>query len=155
MNENKFTAKDYLHTAAQLTWGLPQSLIGLAWLAAWRAKNKDVKMQWRRGILAATSPAYSGGISLGLVTIAQDDVNTLNHEFGHCLQSLLLGPFYLPVIALPSLILNIFYRLGRVNIEQYYQFYTERWADKWGGVVREKMDMSQMTAATSPTNDEA
>jgi hypothetical protein len=64
--------------------------------------------------------------------------NHIFHEYGHTRQSHLLGPLYLIVIALPSLIwAGCFdeYR-ARHNIS-YYKLYTESWADKLGNVQRE------------------
>ena len=73
----------------------------------------------------------------------ESDEETLNtdvvkHEaLGHGTQSRILGPFYLPVIGLPSIIWAWLY--GAVipyTRNGYYRFYTEKWADKLGGVVR-------------------
>lgn len=63
------------------------------------------------------------------------------HELGHSIQSLRLGWFYLPFIALPSLIHNVFRRVKkrflkgdrlREYSKTYYEFYTERWASELG-----------------------
>ena len=62
----------------------------------------------------------------------------LLHEYGHTIQSKKLGLFYLFIIGLPSITwagcLQA-YR-NKYNVS-YYSFYTERWADKLGGVERE------------------
>ena len=59
------------------------------------------------------------------------------HEYGHTLQSKMLGPLYLIVIGLPSLIWAWLY--GPVipwSKNGYYVFYTEKWAEKLGEVKR-------------------
>ena len=51
------------------------------------------------------------------------------HEFGHTIQSRILGPFYLPFIGLPSI-----GHAGAWNLFgqewNYYDFYTESWANR-------------------------
>ena len=61
-------------------------------------------------------------------------MNYVKHEYGHTIQSKMLGPFYLLVIGLPSLMwawLGENFRKEK-NIS-YYAFYTEKWANKLGG----------------------
>jgi hypothetical protein len=55
-------------------------------------------------------------------------VSTKKHEQGHYYQNLALGPLYLPVIALPSLI----HAAVSPSHATYEQFYTEKWASAWG-----------------------
>ena len=64
--------------------------------------------------------------------------NYISHEYGHTIQSHKLGPLYLLVIALPSMIWAGCFENYRIkhNID-YYSFYTEVSADKLGGVNRE------------------
>ena len=62
----------------------------------------------------------------------------LMHEYGHTIQSQKLGPIYLLVIGLPSLIWAGCFETWRIKHKKsYYVFYTEKWADKLGGVSRE------------------
>ena len=66
----------------------------------------------------------------------KDNPTLWDHEHGHARQSLYLGPFYLFVIGIPSLLWACLYRKHKRG--SYYAFYTEKWADKLGGVVRPK-----------------
>jgi hypothetical protein len=60
------------------------------------------------------------------------------HEYGHTVQSRRLGPLYLLVIGLPSIIwAGCFESYRKKHNISYYSFYTERFADKLGGVKRE------------------
>lgn len=90
-----------------------------------------------RGVLYVVVPSFRGGISLGQYVIVNkyflDNPNMWLHEYGHCRQSLYLGPLYLLVIGLPSLIWAALYKPGKGS---YYDFYTEKWADRLGGVTR-------------------
>ena len=60
------------------------------------------------------------------------DESLLVHEYGHTIQSLILGPMYLPTIGLPSVIwLNFpgFKHWRRRTGTSYYSFFTERSAN--------------------------
>lgn len=68
------------------------------------------------------------------------DNSVLDHEYGHSIQSLYLGVFYLLIIGLPSLIrcqiaITYYQWFGKMDYK-YYKFYTEAWADKLGKVNR-------------------
>ena len=58
----------------------------------------------------------------------ESDNSFIHHEYGHTLQSAVLGPFYLPVIGVPSFLVS----QDIVEISgSYYDFYTESWANDW------------------------
>lgn len=63
--------------------------------------------------------------------------NAIYHEHGHQIQSRILGPLYLILIGLPSLLGNLVFRVFKINHKYYYKQPWEAWADKLGGVVRE------------------
>ena len=114
----------------QLTWGLPQTLVGfLLFLCNCRGEHC-----FHRGCIHTTWPDDLSGVSLGLFIFTGegciDDMR--DHEFGHSVQSLILGPFYLFVIGIPSLIWNRKWvrnlkRNGRAK--NYFSFFTEHWAE--------------------------
>lgn len=116
-------------------WQLPQNLVGL--ILNFFYKETHTLIYKDRKVFVC--PAFSGGISLGNTIIIKKyphDTKTWNvvkHEWGHTRQSLYLGPLYLFVIGLPSIIWAVIYNGTE---EGYYKFYTERWADKLGNVKR-------------------
>ena len=118
-------------------WQLPQNLLGL--LAGCFLKGKR-RLTGFPGIPQAIRIVAArnmwGGISLGNFVYLRPPAyeRMVRHEYGHCLQSRLLGPFYLFVIGLPSLLWALWWHPGRSV--SYYTFYTERWADSLGGVER-------------------
>lgn len=99
--------KKHAYTAAQWTWGLPQTLIGAALYAAHR---RDDHFDYRGA--RATAWDRDAGISLGKFifvprhTGKQQESPLLEHEYGHTLQSLILGPFYLLLVGAPSMLWN-------------------------------------------------
>ena len=125
-----------LYILCQCTWGLFQTFLGaLVFLAC----PGCARSLYRGGVV--TRWKGSRGLSLGLFLFVPEkaDERLLAHEYGHSLQSLLLGPLYLFVIGLPSVVwagLPVLERRRERRGVSYYAFYTERWADRWGGVVR-------------------
>lgn len=116
-------------------WGLPQNIIGgVMWLILSR-KNRHKRY---KSAYVCEMP-FGGGVSLGMF-IFVDDIDyekTIMHEYGHTKQSMLLGALYLLVIGLPSVVwAGCFDKYRRKHNKSYYSFYTEKWADKWGGVDR-------------------
>lgn len=84
----------------------------------------------------------NGGLSLGkyiFITrkFGEQTEEVIKHEYGHTIQSKYLGWLYLLVIALPSLIWAGCFDWYRIKTgKSYYDFYTESWANKLGGVER-------------------
>lgn len=115
--------------AVQLTWGAVQSAAGLAVALAHRGAPRcvfhgAVVTEWER----------NKGLSFGLFVFVPRlcSRRLLVHEYGHCVQSLVLGPAYLPLVALPSIVWAGMPALGRMRERRsysYYRFYTERLAD--------------------------
>lgn len=61
--------------------------------------------------------------------------DTRIHEYGHTIQSLLLGPVWAFVIAIPSFIWCNTPRFVKMRKEEgvsYYKLYCEGWANLWG-----------------------
>ena len=89
---------------------------------------------------------FDSAISLGNYIFLDSDGNfsykTIKHEFGHQKQSLMLGPLYLIIIGLPSIMGNILNRIKYKYFRRHYDpdFYYkqpwEAWADKLGDVER-------------------
>lgn len=140
--------KKVIYRIWQWTWGLPQSILGLALYLRWR----HCPHFEHHGALA-TQWGARGGISLGMFLFVPAPQNqsvrpdapapgtraryehTLFHEYGHTLQSLLLGPLYLVVIGIPSWLWCNLPPLRRLRKERgipYDSFYVERWATAWG-----------------------
>lgn len=112
----------------QCTWCLPQNLVGLLLLVFHRGKPRRF-----RGALV-TLWGHKGCASMGcFIFMNREEAGNqplLVHEYGHTMQSALLGWLYLPLAGLPSVVWYAcpFLRKGK----RYYSFYTERWANRLG-----------------------
>ena len=118
-------------------WGLPQNLIGFI-LYSYFKKGNVAQGKINDSYYTAI-PGKGSAISLGMFIVVfgyyQDYTKILKHEYGHSIQSKILGPLYLLVIGLPSIIwAGCFNKYRQKNNISYYSFYTEKWANKLGGV---------------------
>lgn len=151
--------KRYLYVLLQCTWGAPQSLVGaVLYLLHWRSQHLNFHGA------AATLWEYRSSVSLGVFVFAAKETyfnekinrehsqkelteRLLVHEYGHTIQSLILGPLYLIVIGLPSLLwagLPIFAKKRRDRGISYYSLYTEKWADSLGEAVTRKPSLGRL-----------
>lgn len=123
-----------------IIWQIPQIVIGL-FLLLWYHKSLKLIRTYRFvRVYACNMP---GGISLGcfaLINKYNCDEESIKHEgVGHTKQSRILGPLYLLVIGLPSILhagLNNIIGCCKKHKEGYYHYWTEKWADKLAGIKR-------------------
>lgn len=124
-----------LKTIGLYLWQSPQIIIGLVFLLILQFMKRPKLIDKVGSVRVYTSESMSGGISLGnyifLSVHSSTNTDTINHELGHCKQSRLLGLFYLFIIGIPSIVHAMLHKKGN-----YYDFYTERWADELMNVKR-------------------
>lgn len=115
----------------QYLWSLPQNLLGLLLRAIYKGNDSVYE-----DAIVRRSVKMKGGISLGRYIIINRYASrkTIMHEYGHCRQSKRLGPLYLLVIGLPSILHA--WRYDKKTGKSYYDYWTERWADRLGGIER-------------------
>lgn len=117
----------------KLLWTLPQNIIGFIGFLIFR---KGYKYKYNDAFIIEVKNKY-GSISLGNFIFVPNatDEETIKHEYGHTLQSKKLGWLYLFIIGIPSIIwASCFEGYRKKHNISYYAFYTERWANKLGGV---------------------
>lgn len=128
-------------------WQLPQHIVALLVFAQNKIRKgtcekKDTEnIKWYK-----IKYISNAGISLGNYIFLDLDryisSKDVKHEYGHTIQSKILGPFYLIIVGIPSIVRNIFDRLFHKkwsNLQRniwYYSGYPENWADKLGKVDR-------------------
>ena len=108
--------RKFFYVLFQCTWGFPQTLVGLiVFLANIRRKHffyhGSVVTVWDSGssvslglFLFVTRNAFGIVSRRGAARRVDLSRELLVHEYGHTIQSLVLGPLYLPVIGLPSVL---------------------------------------------------
>jgi len=111
-------------------WTLPQNLLGLTLIIIY---GLPFKTKYKSAYIYDKFPAE--GISLGYFILFDDYEHTVSeadikHEYGHFIQNLIFGPLYLLVIGIFSE-LNYRFHFSK----SYYNFWTEKWADRLGGVT--------------------
>lgn len=129
--------KRVLFALVMCTWALPQTLIGLGFFIA----NRKRPHRMYRGSID-TQWNYHGGLSLGLFIFTppdgQENAPLIRvHEYGHCIQSLVLGPLML-FIGIVSVLwgdLPYYSRLRKERNLPYTACFAEAWASRWGEKV--------------------
>lgn len=112
-------------------WQLPQHLIALFMRAVIKVEPSTRYIIWTNCGL----PSFSLG---EYVFMCESDAKGYRHEVGHTFQSRYLGWLWLLVIGIPSALHWVWYKCyGAKHGANYYSFYTEKWADKLGGVYRD------------------
>lgn len=128
--------KRLLYILCQCTWGAVQTLIGVVIFLLCTEKQKliyhgAVVTKWK----------LQGSLSLGMFIFLSDRIDdsrkrkVLVHEYGHTIQSLILGPLYLIIIGLPSFVWAGFppcEKYRRQKKRSYYWLYPEYWANCLG-----------------------
>ena len=129
-----------LYVLCQCTWGALQTALGLIVFLV-HVKDRHsfyhgaIVTRWQMRSSAALGP---------FVFLAKGDSadehpgSLLVHEYGHTIQSLILGPLFLPVIGIPSLLWAGLPYCKKKRAEKqisYFSFYTESWANLLGGRI--------------------
>ena len=126
--------KRILVMVLQCTWGLAQTILGafvfLKLLSCpHRIYRGSIDTRWEK----------RGGMSLGLfIFTPQEESERAQkvrvHEYGHCIQSIVLGPLYLIVGLISVTWANFpyFRKLRKEKNIPYTSCFVESWASKWG-----------------------
>lgn len=126
----------------QWTWGFIQNFSGLCMAMLWRQKD------WHRYKNAIVTHytnrkrARKGYFAMGMFIFTDDMLpvatydKVLSHEYGHTVQSMILGPFFPLVVGLPSMLrfryFSFLKKRGRRPSEKYSVRYPENWANHLG-----------------------
>lgn len=120
---------------ALFVWELPQNFLGaIVFVGAHLAKIIK-KIEFEKGRIFIQTDF---SVSLGVFVFWTFDSKGLNkkHEYGHSIQSQILGPLYLIIVGLPSFcrVQYYDYYLDARDSRAYYQGFPENWADRLGWV---------------------
>lgn len=125
--------------AIGLTWELPQTILAsFVHLTSHRGEFPESFEEPDSQRVKPITNHY--GVSLGRFIFMYDLglgwSTAILHEMGHSKQSLMLGPLYLIVVGLPSIVMNVLTRASVLDPYRYYRRWPENWADRLGGVRR-------------------
>ena len=123
--------KKLLFWLVQCTWGFPQTLVGLITFLICR---HDPHETYRGCIVTRWDNRGSMGMGMFLF-LGCNDPQVRVHEFGHSVQSLILGPLFLPIMGIPSFLwcnIPYFQRMRKEKHISYYRLYTESTANALG-----------------------
>ena len=124
-----------LYYSIQWTWGIIQNILGffLYVVVMCISSNREIYRYQGSKIIYWDR---NESVSLGTyIFLGRDDHHTIAHEYGHSIQSCILGPFYLIVVGIPSFIWcnsKIFKKMRKDKHISYYSFYPEKWANYLG-----------------------
>ena len=129
--------KRILFIILQCTWGILPTLVGLFFFL----KLNDYPHKTYRGCIDTRWDTRSG-LSLGLfIFTPNDEIKDADkirvHEYGHCIQSIVLGPLF-AVVGIISLVWGrhpYFAKLREEKKLSYTSCFVESWASKWGELV--------------------
>jgi hypothetical protein len=125
-------------------WEFPQNILGVANLLIHAVRGSIVERSFERSRMFIK--VRSGAVSLGFFIFWSDvgngqfllDERNKHHEYGHSVQSRILGPLYLLVVGIPSVsrvaYAHRYYTRQGARWTGYYEGYPENWADRLGKV---------------------
>ncbi len=151
--------KGILYFIWQWTWGFFQSAQGLA---NFIFHIRDKHYFYHGAIITEWQDKSS--VSLGLFvfvtskpffydklkneyTMEELSQRLLVHEYGHTIQSIILGPLYLIIIGIPSTLWGFLpYLNNKRKTEElsYFSFFTEKWANVLGEKVTGQKSMENL-----------
>ena len=147
--------KKIIYILIQFTWGMPQTLLGFL-IFLINIKNKH--FFYHGAIITERNVPSSASLGMFVFTttnpmkdkrienkIPDEELSQrlLVHEYGHTIQSLILGPFYLIVMGIPSTLRGFlpYYQKKRNYGVSYFSFFTEKWASFLGEKVTKEKSM--------------
>lgn len=121
-------------------WQFPQIILGAIILAILGSRVVSTESRGVATVYRYRPRRLLWGVSLGPIIILADhpahNETTVRHEYGHSLQSRMLGPLYLIVVGVPSFLRASWWYLRKLPKADYYRGYPEAWADSLGRVER-------------------
>ncbi len=148
-----------LYAVIQCTYGILQTLLGFfvflfnisakhfsyhgAIVTVWRGKSS---VSLGMFVFVTETPFFCEKLK-NEYTPEQLSARLLVHEYGHTIQSLILGPLYLLIIGIPSTLWGFSPSLNKKRKEQqlsYFSFFTEKWANLLGEKVTGEKSMENL-----------
>jgi hypothetical protein len=136
---------NYFIRALLVIWELPQSI--LAGIIFIFIKKRITDRQAFKEAIILYVKNFPGGIPLGRLIILNDkyynNYISKKHEYGHSIQSMILGWSYLLVVGLPSIIRALIWKVRKLDSKDYYLRYPEDWANRLGFQNKENINIEK------------
>ncbi|MBQ9742119.1 MAG: hypothetical protein IJV88_00390 [Ruminococcus sp.] len=156
---SKLSLKSALYIICQCSWGVLQTLLGAV---VFLIHIRDRHFVFHSAVVTCWKSRSS--VSLGMFVFVTDKPyfapklapeytekelshRLLVHEYGHTIQSLILGPLYLLVMGIPSTLWGFLPSAQKKRREEgvsYFSFFTERWANLLGEKVTKSKSMENL-----------
>lgn len=140
--------KKVWYTILQIVWGFPQTLLGfLIFIITIKCPHNYffgsicTRWKWKRSlslglfIFVSDDPFYYYCSQKSNYTYDEFFSMLAAHEYGHTIQSLMFGPFYLLIVGIPSMLwarLFIFKKKRVREKKSYFSVYPENQATRLG-----------------------
>lgn len=148
-----------LYCIWQWTWGFLQSVLGLlnlilhihdkhyfyhgAIITEWKDRSS---VSLGMFVFVTNEPYFYGKLK-NEYTMEEISQRLLVHEYGHTIQSLILGPLYLILIGIPSTLWGFLPSMNKKRKNEglsYFSFYTEKWANYLGEKTTGQKSMANL-----------
>lgn len=140
-----------IYVVLQFTWGILQNILGLLFFLILKITG-HAHFNFHTAVVTRWDFSFSMGLGMWIFLghinaahpewpaeeLADRESQVLVHEFGHTIQSAVLGPLFMFVIAIPSTLwafLPWHVRLRAEKKASYFDAYCESWASAWGEKV--------------------
>ena len=135
------TVNHILYTVIQWSWGIVQNCMACLLLLFLFVTGKIKRTGYYHGaVMVDWDKSSSMGLGMFIFFGHHMQESTYAkkvkvHEYGHTIQSCILGPLFLPVIGIPSFVWAFFPAFRKMRKEKgysYFDFYPEAWANYEG-----------------------
>lgn len=133
-----------IYTILQCTWGAIQNSVGfLIFLILTIIKPNRKRRYYHGAIISYWKFQFSMGCGMFIFFGHEKQEEkyqkeVLVHEYGHTIQSIIVGPLFMFIVAIPSCVWAFtpkFAKLRKEGKASYFDLYCEGWANKCGEAV--------------------
>lgn len=137
--------KKYLYYLIQFTWGLDMNILGfIGFLFCRFILGWETSKYYKNIIISPKNKTIYSGLSLGIFLFMDKNAteSLKQHEYGHSIQNLIFGEFFLLFIGIPSLIRSCYYNFIINKLKLYtkekYNYYSI-WFERDASVLGERV----------------
>jgi len=143
--ELKTTTVRVVMYSLQWTWGIIQNLLGLLLMLCIRKKalrpfHGAVVVEYHDQAFTKRFGTFALGMFIFYKNTDQNvKQNILTHEYGHTIQSMIYGPFFIPIVGFCSIRWALSYSKNREKYNALNIFYADKYPEKQANYWGEKI----------------